>query len=142
MQSKRVVIGLACLAALGACGSPEPSGQADGQVNASQFGSGSGQSGAGGSVVRYELSGTAVTVDGSYSEPTNGVERRVEVRQVALPWSRDVRLSPKQLFVAGLSAQGPNVDSTVTCKIIKDGQVVSQETGSLVDCHAELTANS
>jgi Mycobacterium membrane protein len=142
VQPLKAVAGLACFVALAACGSPAPSNPSSGgQVNAGQFGSDAAPVN-GGSVVRYELTGTAVTVDGSYAEPSRGVEKRVDVRQVALPWSRDVRLAPKQLFVAGLSAQGPNVDSTVTCKIIKDGEVVSQETGSLVACHAELTANT
>jgi hypothetical protein len=142
VQAFKVVVGLACLlVVLGACGSPAPAGSGP-AAGAPQRTASSTAAADGSSMVRYELSGTAVTVDGSYAEPSSGVEKMVEVRQVALPWSRDFTLAPKQLFVAGVSAQGPNVDSTVTCKIIKDGVVVSQETGSLVDCHAELTASA
>lgn len=89
-------------------------------------------------LVWYELTGTAVSVDGNYAEPADGKERMVELRAAALPWRRSFTLPPKHLFVAGIVAQGPNLESTVTCKIMKDSEIVAQETGPTVDCRAEI----
>jgi hypothetical protein len=79
-----------------------------------------------------------VKVDGTYAEPANGKEKMVELRAAALPWRKSFVLSPDQLFVAGLVAHGPNLESTVTCKIFKNGTVIAQETGSTVYCRAEV----
>lgn len=89
-------------------------------------------------MVRYELSGTAISVDGTYSEPVEGIEKLVELRQEALPWSRNFTIAPNQLFVAGLSAHAPNLESSITCKIIRNGAVIAHETGPFVDCRAEV----
>jgi hypothetical protein len=90
-------------------------------------------------LVRYELTGTAVSIDGTYAEPDAGKERMVELRGTALPWRRSFSLPPKQLFVAGLVAQGPNLESTITCKIMKDSEIIAQQTGPTVDCRAEVS---
>jgi hypothetical protein len=90
-------------------------------------------------LVRYELTGTAVSVDGTYSEPAGSTERIVELRGAGLPWRKSFTLPPKQLFVAGLMAQGPNLESTVTCKIMKDSEIIAQQTGPTVDCRADVS---
>ena len=93
-------------------------------------------------LVRYELTGTAVSIDGNYSEPADGKERMVELRATALPWRKSFMLPPNHLFVAGLVAQGPNLESTVTCKIMKNSEIVAQQTGTTVDCRAEISQPS
>jgi hypothetical protein len=90
-------------------------------------------------LVRYELTGTAVSIDGTYAAPADGKETMVELRATALPWRNTFTLPPHRVFVAGLLAQGPNLESSVTCKIMKDSEIVAQETGSTVDCHAEIS---
>lgn len=139
MHAARVVVGLACLLLLDGCG-PQPADGGNGG-NVQQQNS---RPTDGTSIVRYELTGTAVTFDGSYAEPATDAgktENMVEIKQAPLPWSKDFRLAPNQLFVAGVTAQGPNLESTVTCKILKNGVTVTEESGPLVDCRAEVVAN-
>jgi len=90
-------------------------------------------------LVRYELTGTAVSIDGSYAEPSDGKEKMVELSSIPLPWRKSFTLPAKQFFVAGLVAQGPNLESTVSCKIMKDSEIVAQQTGTTVDCRAEIS---
>ena len=134
------VIGVACLAMVGGCGSgptqARPSAGAEATPSIAEANVASGK---GATLVRYELSGTAVSIDGTYSEPANGRETMVELRDIPLPWDMNFILPPEQLFVAGLLAQGPNLESTITCKIIMNGDVVSQQTGPTVDCRAEVS---
>ena len=134
----RTVAGAACLLVLTGCGggSPEQTttpapGPSIAEANAGPAD--------GARLVRYELSGTAVTIDGTYSEPAAGAEKMVQLREIALPWSKNFTLPPNQLFVAGVVAQGPNLESTITCKIIKDGAVIAEQTGATVDCRAEVS---
>ena len=90
-------------------------------------------------LLRYELTGTAVSIDGTYAEPVDGKEKMVELRTTPLPWRMNFTLPPKQFFVAGLVAQGPNLESVVTCKIMKDSEILAQQTGPTVDCRAEIS---
>jgi hypothetical protein len=130
----KVVSGLACLAVLGGCGSGSPPAQPGTPTETIA----AANVAPGATLVRYELTGTAVTIDGTYAEPAGGAEKMVELRQAALPWGKDFTIPPDQLFVAGLVAQAPNLESTITCKIITNGTVVAQETGPTVDCRAEV----
>lgn|GEM_PF-3656514 len=133
-----LVAGMGCLIVLGGCGigsSHVQSGAADQPSVAAARAKPSD----GTVLVRYELTGTAVSVDGTYAEPIDGKERMVELRAAALPWRKSFTLPPKQLFVAGLIAHGPNLESTITCKIMKDTEILAQETGPTVDCRAEVT---
>lgn len=132
----KVVIGVGCLAVLVGCGSSTPPEQS-GAVTGTPTIAGPNVA-PGATLVRYELTGTAVTIDGTYAEPAGGVEKMVELRQIALPWGKNFTIPPDQLFVAGLVAQAPNLESTITCKIITNGTVVAQQTGPTVDCRAEV----
>jgi hypothetical protein len=137
----KLVGGLAGAAAVGGVlsgcgGSP----QAPGAANAAPSADAARVEPSDGSVlVRYELTGTAVSIDGNYSEPAGGKERMVDLRATPLPWRRSYTLPPDALFVAGLVAQGPNLESSVTCKIMKDSEIVAQQTGATVDCRAEIS---
>jgi len=135
----KLVVGLACLVVVGGCGSGSPPAQQAGVVQSPTVAAANVKPGNGATLVRYELTGTAVNFEGTYSEPVDGVEKIVELHRATLPWSRNFTLPPNQLFVAGLLAQAPNLESTITCKIIKDGNVVAQQTGPTVDCRAEVS---
>ena len=134
----KLVVGSACLAVLVGCGGgPAPT--EPGTAGTPSIAAANVNPGNGAVLVRYELSGTAVIIDGSYSEPADGKEIMVELRSTQLPWHKSFTLQPKQLFVAGLVAQGPNLESTVTCRIVKDSEIVAQQTGPTVDCRAEIS---
>jgi Mycobacterium membrane protein len=133
----KVVIGLAWLAVLGGCGVASPRAQESAETSSVAIANVN--PGDGSIVVRYELTGTAVMFDGTYSEPADNGEHMVELRATGVPWSRNFTLPPHHLFVAGLVAQGPNLESSITCKIIKNGVVVVEETGPTVDCRAEIS---
>ncbi|HEY3259177.1 MAG TPA: hypothetical protein VGJ95_02740 [Pseudonocardiaceae bacterium] len=90
-------------------------------------------------LLRYELTGTSVIIDGNYAEPADGKEKMVELHATPLPWRKSFTLPPKQFFVAGLVAHGPNLESTVTCKIMKDSETIALQTGPMVDCRAEIS---
>jgi hypothetical protein len=138
VQPVKVVVGLACVVMLGSCGNdPGTAGPGGGPGT---LPTATTPPPDGSTVVRYELSGTAVNFDGTYSEPAEGAERIVELREAPLPWSRNFTLGPNQLFVAGLNAQAPNLESTVTCKIFKNDAMIAHETGPLVDCRAEVAS--
>ncbi len=133
----KVVVGLAWLAVLGGCGVESPSPQKSAETSSVAIANVN--PGDGSIVVRYELTGTAVMFDGTYSEPAGDAERMVELHATAVPWSQSFTLPPHHLFVAGMVAQGPNLESSITCKIIKNGAVVVEETGPTVDCRAEIS---
>jgi Mycobacterium membrane protein len=133
----KVAAGLAWLAVLGGCGVEPPPAQ-DAAENSS-VAIANVNPGDGSIVVRYELTGTAVMFDGSYSEPADNAEHMVELRGAGVPWSRNFTLPPNRLFVAGLVAQGPNLEASITCKILRNGVVVVEETGPTVDCRAEIS---
>ena len=134
----RLTMGMGCLLVVSGCGigsAPQQSGSADQPSDAAP----KSNPDDGTVLVRYELTGTAVSIDGTYAEPDSGKERMVELRGTALPWRRSFTLAPKQLFVAGLVAQGPNLEFTITCKIMKDSEIIAQQTGPTVDCRAEVS---
>jgi hypothetical protein len=133
----KVAIGLAWLTVLGSCGVESP--PAQDAVETSSVAIANVNPGDGSIVVRYELTGTAVMFDGTYSEPAGDAERTIELRAAGVPWSRNFTLPPNRLFVAGLVAQGPNLESSITCKIIRNGVVIVEETGATVDCRAEIS---
>lgn len=138
-RRSRIVYGLAFLVLLGGCAAdsdPEfpPLQTTTQSIAAANVGPADGPR-----MVRYELTGTAVTFDGSYAEPMGGAERMVELRGIALPWGRNFTIQPGQLFVAGLVAQAPNLESTITCRIIKNGAILAEQTGPTVDCRAEVS---
>lgn len=139
LRPVRGVIGLALTAALAAtvgCAA----GSSPGGVVEARVGSTTVTPTDGSAVVRYELTGTAITVDGTYTEPAGGAEQMIELHQAPLPWSRTFTVPAQQFFVAGLIAEGPNLEATVTCRISRDGTVIAQESGPSVDCRGEVGA--
>jgi hypothetical protein len=71
--------------------------------------------------VRYEISGPAVA-DFIYYETDTGQQRAVNA---TLPWSTQFTAFGGEVFV--ISAQGPG---PLTCKILLDGNVVSNATAT------------
>lgn len=132
----RAVIGLGSAAMLAACGTEQPPVPPLAPTSSVEAGNTSPTDGS--VFVRYELNGTAVNFDGFYSEPSGQTERMVELRSTPLPWSKSFTLPPRQLFVAGLVAQAPNLESLITCRIVRDGAVIAEQTGPTVDCRAEI----
>lgn len=134
-----LAIGIGCLLAAAGCGLGSSPQRPDPADQPSPDGASRPTPTDGTVLVRYELTGTAVSVDGTYSEPVGSTERMVELRGAGLPWRRSFTLPPQQLFVAGLMAQGPNLEATITCKIMKDSEVIAQQTGTTVDCRADVS---
>lgn len=144
MRLSKLVRGLAGVAALICAfvdcgGEPASTSAAAVPTNAPPNAAAKTESSDGSVMVRYELTGTAVTVDGTYATPADGKETMVELRATALPWRKTFTLPPQHFFVAGLVAQGPNLESSVTCKIMKNNEVIAQETGPTVGCRAEIS---
>ena len=88
-----------------------PSGTVAGVANAGDF-----------PQVRYEVSGPGVAEEISYQTDT-GQQRAMNAR---LPWSTEFTGFGGEVFV--ISAQGPG---PITCKILMDGNVVSDATASV-----------
>lgn len=80
--------------------------------------------------VRYEVSGSAAAEYISYQTDT-GQQRAVNV---SLPWSTQFTGFGAQVFV--LSAQGPG---SITCRILLDGKVVTQQTATGTPGHTVCT---
>ena len=80
--------------------------------------------------VRYEVSGSGVAQFISYQTDT-GQQRAVNV---GLPWSTQFTAFGGQVFV--LSAQGPG---SITCRILLDGSVVTEQTATGAPGHTVCT---
>ncbi|KAA1252233.1 hypothetical protein F0Q45_00120 [Mycobacterium simiae] len=80
--------------------------------------------------VRYEISGSGVAEYISYQTNT-GQQRAVNV---GLPWSTQFTGFGGQVFV--LSAQGPG---SITCRILVNGEVVTQQTATGAPGHTVCT---
>jgi hypothetical protein len=80
--------------------------------------------------VRYEISGPGVAETINYQLPT-GQKHEVNVK---LPWSTEFTQFGGQVFVLSAQAQG-----TVTCRILIDGNTVSDNTATGTPGHTVCT---
>ncbi|AGC63286.1 putative membrane protein mmpS4 [Mycobacterium marinum] len=80
--------------------------------------------------VRYEVSGPGVAEFVSY-QTAKGQQRATNIN---LPWSSEFTAFGGQVFV--LSAQG---QGSITCRILVDGSVVTEQTGTGTPGHTVCT---